>query len=72
MSTDSFVYILEISWDMHVHFIRTFKEFSTFYCGYVSMTTLEIKKNFKIYIVVFYSQYLDYYYNLVDLTKDTF
>lgn len=30
--------------DMHVHFIRTFKEFSTFYCGYVSTTTLDIKK----------------------------
>lgn len=29
---------------MHVHFIRTFKEFATFCCGYVFMATLEIKK----------------------------
>lgn len=34
--------------DMHVHFIRTFKEFSTFYCGYESRITLEIKNTLKL------------------------
>lgn len=31
-----------------------------------------LKKNFKIYILVFYSRYLDYHYNSADLTKTLF
>ena len=46
--------------DMHVHFIRTFKEFSTFYCGYVSRTTLKIKKIlWSLYSTGIYAGHLD-------------
>lgn len=50
---------------MHVHFIRTFKEFSTFYCGYVSTATLEIKNTLKLVFWCFTLDTLTPPYNLI-------
>ena len=51
--------------DMHVHFIRTFKEFSTFYCGYVSTMTLGIKNTLKLVFWCFTLDTLTPPYNLI-------